>query len=279
MPNWEEDAFRQRVRDAIQAGGKSGVMSKKTGIPVDTLNKYVSLRSTPSAINALKIAEALGLSLEQLVSQDVANTSVTGFAEEQAPFTDIEAHKPSTKPADEVDNATVLKKLDFVVEQLTKMAAEKVEQKPAPVIPPRAPATVTYLPFRASAGGGSVVLEDSPGFQLDFDELSQKILGMRRKNMRLIEIDGDSMLPTFQSGDIVVADMSYPRGESMPDNGEIYVIAKEGELLVKRALWADGGVLQWTSDNPDYAPINVSGPDLNHVKIVGRVVWLWRRAH
>lgn len=207
--------------------------------------------------------------------------STVEFREDEPPYKErsSEPVKPALQAQPTGNESEILQKLNWVVDQLTKMAAEKVEQKPAPVIPPRAPATVTYLPFRASAGGGSAVLEDSPGFQLDFDDLSQKILGMRRKNMRLIEIYGDSMLPTFQSGDIVVADMSYPRGESLPDNGEVYVIAKDGELLVKRALWAEGGVLQWTSDNPDYAPIKLRGPDLNQVKIVGRVVWLWRRAH
>lgn len=81
IPNWacygavvsekidaEEMLFRERVRDAIQAGGKSGVMARKTGIPVGTLNKYVSLRSTPSAPNALKIAQAVGLSVEELAA-------------------------------------------------------------------------------------------------------------------------------------------------------------------------------------------------------------------
>lgn len=59
-------AFREHIRDAIQAGGKSGVMSKKTGIPIGTLNKYVALRSEPSAMNALKIAQAVGMTLEEL---------------------------------------------------------------------------------------------------------------------------------------------------------------------------------------------------------------------
>lgn len=66
MPNEADREFRERVRDAIQAGGKSGKMSQKTGIPIDTLNKYVSLRSVPSAVNALKIAAALGITVEQL---------------------------------------------------------------------------------------------------------------------------------------------------------------------------------------------------------------------
>lgn len=65
----EELAFRERVRDAIQSGGKSGKMSEKTGIPVGTLNKYVSLRSSPSVLNATKIAHAVGLTVEQLATR------------------------------------------------------------------------------------------------------------------------------------------------------------------------------------------------------------------
>lgn len=288
MPNWEEDTFRERVRDAIQAGGKSGVMSKKTGIPVDTLNKYVALRSAPSAINALKIAEAVGLTVEQLAggvalpNTEQGQVSVAGFSEDQAPYGERSAAHGDLEPSARTirDDSMILEKLDLVVEQLAKLTSEKAQSKPAPYVPPqRPPATITYLPFRASAGGGSVVLDDSPGLELDIDALSQQILRMRRKNIRLIEIVGDSMLPTFMSGDVVVADTSFPRRDVLPDDGELYVISKDGELLVKRALWVDVGVLEWKSDNPEFAAIRVEGEEINHVKIIGKVMWLWRRAH
>ncbi|WP_107339224.1 LexA family transcriptional regulator [Agrobacterium pusense] len=286
MPNWEEDTFRERVRDAIQAGGKSGVMSKRTGIPVDTLNKYVALRSTPSAINALKIAEALGLTLEQLAGglalPTAASTerAVTGFSEDQAPYREADVGGTEPAPVAARNDSAILEKLDLVVEQLARLTPENSQPKPASyAAPPRPPATVTYLPFRASAGGGSVVLDDSPGLELDIDALSQQILRMRRKNIRLIEIIGDSMLPTFMSGDVVVADTSFPRRDALPDDGELYVISKDGELLVKRALWVDTGVIEWRSDNPEFTAIRVQGDEINQVKIVGKVMWLWRRAH
>jgi len=89
----------------------------------------------------------------------------------------------------------------------------------------------------------------------------------------------DSMLSTFMSGDMVVADTSFPRRDDLPDDGEMYVISKDGELLVKRALWIDVGVLEWKSDNPEFAAIRVEGDEINRVKIIGKVVWLWRRTH
>lgn len=284
-----EDVFRQRVRDAIQFGGKSKTMAEKTGIPVGTLNKYVAMTSTPSVENTHKIAQALGITIEQLargefIDEVSVNTyAVSGFAEEQAPFGYSESKRDEAAPTEPFApraETAILEKLDLVVEQLAKLTSENVQPKPTPIsLPPRPPATVTFLPFRASAGGGSVVLDDSPGLELDIDALSQQILRMRRRNIRLIEIIGDSMLPTFMSGDVVVADTSFPRGDDAPLDKEIYVISKDGELLVKRALWADYGILQWTSDNPAFSPIDVKGDDINTVRIVGKVIWFWRRAH
>lgn len=146
-------------------------------------------------------------------------------------------------------------------------------QRPAPP-----PSTMTFLPFRASAGGGSVVLEDSPGLDYGVDDLAKQILDMRPKDIRLIEISGESMQPTFQSGDIVVADASYPRRENLPDDNEIYLIGKDGELLVKRAKWGEDGSLNWISDNPAFAPIpDIDDDGPGQVRTYGRVLWLWRR--
>lgn len=217
---------------------------------------------------------------------------VTGLGDmfEQAPATSSPVEKATTgdaRPvatenvggAKEKTDSVLVEKLDLLLEQMAKLSAEKQEQRPlAYTPPPRAPATITYLPFRASAGGGSVVLDDSPGLELDIDALSSEILGLRRKNIRLIEIIGDSMLPTFLSGDVVLADTSFPRRDEGPDDGEIYVIRKEGELLVKRALWVDEETLEWRSDNSDFAPVHLEGDEINQVKMVGKVVWLWRRA-
>ncbi len=103
----DELRFKEAVRDAIQAGGKSGVMAKKTGIPVGTLNKYVSLRSTPSATNAIKIAAALGISVEQLARGEFDRVE-SGKAE-------TVAAKPHEAPAAQFD-IVLLQKLGDIVQ-------------------------------------------------------------------------------------------------------------------------------------------------------------------
>jgi len=172
----------------------------------------------------------------------------------------------------------ILNRLDALQDQLGLLVANANERAPQRYQrPPPPPSTMTYLPFRASAGGGSVVLEDSPGLHYGVEDLASQIFRMRAKDIRLIEISGESMQPTFQSGDIVVADASYPRRENLPDDNEIYLIGKNGELLVKRAKWEADGSLNWISDNPAFAPIpdEDDGPD--QVRTYGRVLWLWRR--
>ncbi|WP_160009852.1 helix-turn-helix transcriptional regulator [Rhizobium sp. 18055] len=68
MEDPEELAFKERIRDVIQANGKAPLLAKKTGIPLGTLNKYVAMRSIPSVTNAAKIAAAVGVSLEYLAT-------------------------------------------------------------------------------------------------------------------------------------------------------------------------------------------------------------------
>ncbi|MDR6102753.1 phage repressor protein C with HTH and peptisase S24 domain [Agrobacterium larrymoorei] len=283
VPNMEfpsEDVFRQRVRDAIQANGKSKIVAEKTGIPLGTLNKYVAMTSTASVENTHKIAKAFGLTVEELVAGkfDTQQGSETDENESASKHPDTSVKGSGTETLDQREDSAILAKLDFVVEQLAKLTAEKTAPAPARKAQPPRPATVTYLPFRASAGAGSVVLDDSPGDQLDIDEFSSRILRMNRRNMRLIEIIGDSMLPTFVSGDYVVADTSLPGSGDLPDNGKLYVILREGELLIKRAVWVDEEVLEWTSDNSYYQPIRLENEDIDQVKIVGKVRWLIRKA-
>lgn len=136
--------------------------------------------------------------------------------------------------------------------------------------------TIKYLPLRASAGGGAVVLDESDGIDMGIDMLAENLLGVRRRNILLLEIKGDSMEPTLQERDIVVVDTSDPKTINEPDENRVYIVSIEGELFAKRARWQPDFSLHWCSDNERYAPISVIGDDFNRIKTIGRVVWLWR---
>lgn len=79
------------------------------------------------------------------------------------------------------------------------------------------------------------------------------------------------MSPFLRSGDVVlvhVADHSIR-------NGEVYAIAVDDELRVKRLVQrADGGV-EMHSDNPSpqYAMELIAADQIDRLNVIGRVVW------
>lgn len=163
-----------------------------------------------------------------------------------------------------------VEEMKSVAASASEMVRETFEPAPAP--------TITFLPLKASAGGGSAVLSESRGVDLDMDALAAKVLGVRRKHIRLLEIKGDSMFPTLANGDFAVIDTSQPMAGEDPSNDKVYVVSLHGDLFAKRALWVDPETLQWRSDNDgsQYAPIVLQREDLNQVKIIGRVIWSWK---
>lgn len=68
--NQEDNRLRERVVEAIIAGGGVSMIHKATGIPVGTISKYTAKTSTPSFLNAAKIASAAGVSLDEIAFGD-----------------------------------------------------------------------------------------------------------------------------------------------------------------------------------------------------------------
>ncbi|MEH3093352.1 MAG: helix-turn-helix domain-containing protein [Agrobacterium cavarae] len=255
------------------------------GVPAKTLEKYEQGVSELPTKLLLHMRETFNVDLTWLITGAGLMLSTEAQAEETQ---NQGATSEAPAPTEEITNITaplqtdqvIVDRLDALQEQLGILIANSSERLPERYQrPPPPPSTMTFLPFRASAGGGSVVLEDSPGLDYGVDDLALQILEMRPKDIRLIEISGESMQPTFQSGDIVVADASYPRRENLPDDNEIYLIGKNGELLVKRARWGEDRSLYWTSDNPEFSPIVDTDHDGDEIRTYGRVMWLWRRAN
>ena len=63
-----EAALRHRVAAAIADGGGPAAVSKLSGIPKGTIEKYAAETATPSVVRAAKIARALGIKLDDLAA-------------------------------------------------------------------------------------------------------------------------------------------------------------------------------------------------------------------
>ena len=83
---------------------------------------------------------------------------------------------------------------------------------------------------------------------------TKKIPRVNPSDLIAIEVHGDSMEPTLQEGDKVIAKIYIGDGFDIPNKKIIIVANQDGELLVKRLMKKDGLILL-TSDNPNYPPI------------------------
>lgn len=92
-------------------------------------------------------------------------------------------------------------------------------------------------------------------------------------NLAILTAYGDSMSPTFADGDLLLVD----RGINQIKLDAVYVIARDGELFVKRVRrrLQDGAVVI-KSDNPLFGPDDIiENGERAQLDVLGRVVWAW----
>ena len=102
---------------------------------------------------------------------------------------------------------------------------------------------------------------DSVAFRADW---IKRVLRADPRDLILIEVTGDSMAPTVEDSDLILADLAEPR---FRQDG-IYLLRHDGGLTVKRIQRRPDGKILVRSDNPKYESMVVPS-----VKIIGRVVW------
>ncbi len=84
--------------------------------------------------------------------------------------------------------------------------------------------------------------------------------------LNIITAEGDSMLPTFRDGDLVLIDTSQKTFRS----DSVYAFVKDNDIYIKRIQRIGNGI-RVISDNSDlYKPFEITGSDLETVKIIGR---------
>lgn len=128
---------------------------------------------------------------------------------------------------------------------------------------------VPIYDIRASAGAGALVEDGTPsGWQ---PYRASELTRWNIDDLAVIQVGGDSMWETLHDGDKVLVN----RGEKRIVKPGIYILAYEGELLVKRCQrnLNDGSVMV-SSDNPAYQSFIVNDPD--KLNVLGRVVWIGR---
>lgn len=133
----------------------------------------------------------------------------------------------------------------------------------------------SFVPVRyfreacVSAGHGAVNSDHTPEALL-FSREFLRTINARPRDLYLVKVKGDSMLPTLQAGWTVMIDAS-----KRAVNSGIYVIRLAGQEVCKRLEARPGGVVKVISDNRlyDEYEINAASASAEEFQILGTVVW------
>jgi phage repressor protein C with HTH and peptisase S24 domain len=145
----------------------------------------------------------------------------------------------------------------------SKPAADIAPERAQSIILPRHGA-------RSTMDGSSIQSSQIVDYVNFRAEWVQRTLGVDPRNLALIEVIGDSMSPTIDEGDLVLADVR----ETCFENDGVYILRNGRALSVKRIQRQPDESLMVRSDNSAYAPFVVS-PD--KIILAGRVVWVGGR--
>ncbi|MBO5898678.1 MAG: helix-turn-helix domain-containing protein [Clostridia bacterium] len=236
-------------------------LSEMTGIPLGTLSKILAgISDSPKLVNIVAIADALGCTLDYLISGNPENTN------------------NYTLSAQEIRLVESYRRLDDHGRELTMMVLDKecervigADVAPAAEVRSR---VLTQPPVRvstaAAAGLGkrSIRLFDMPvaagvGIDLDDDMVTELRIPDNAKTEDAdyaLRISGNSMEPKFHDGDILLVERC-----EMVEVGELGIFILDGAGYFKKF---DGDRL--LSLNPVYAPIPLR--DFNDIRCAGRVI-------
>lgn len=146
----------------------------------------------------------------------------------------------------------------------------------APILdnPDDAFVAIASVTVRPAMGGGAVVEDLVPqGRPYHFQKAwIKQSLRADPANLRIMHVEGDSMIPTLRSGDIVLVDL----GRRSPTPPGIFVLYDGMGLVAKRLEHianSEPPRVRIISDNSFYSPYECTCDEIN---IVGRIRWFAR---
>jgi phage repressor protein C with HTH and peptisase S24 domain len=139
--------------------------------------------------------------------------------------------------------------------------------------PDQAFVAIPSVAVSVSMGGGSVVDEEEEGKPYHFQRSWIRYkLRAKPADLRIMHVEGDSMLPTLHHGDIVLVDLA----RRAPTPPGIFVLHDGMGLVAKRLDHipnTDPPRVRIISDNPLYSPYEGTAEEVN---IIGRIRWYAR---
>ena len=125
---------------------------------------------------------------------------------------------------------------------------------------------ISIVPVKAQAGYGDQVFD--PVFKETLDKFSLPLPKFRTGDYFAFEVEGFSMYPTLDDGELVICSKLDPNyyTHTIKDD-QVYVFVTQDEVLVKRAInkLYRNNIITLQSDNKDYPEINLKASKLKEV--------------
>ena len=213
------ESIGDRIRETrVNKGLTQQQVADSIGVTYQNISQYERGLRKPKNETLLQIADALGVSVYELIGFNGANTNDVPIAVLQQ---QLHQHKQSDLPSN--------------VRTISSLHRQRI-----PLIGGVAAGEPIYDPEDAG------VYVESP---VDADAA--------------ITIRGDSMIPTYQDGDLV-----YIKTRPDVPEGAVAVVFLDDEATIKHVYKRPTGLTLW-SDNTAYAPMNIEFEDYNNVRIFG----------
>lgn len=138
-------------------------------------------------------------------------------------------------------------------------------------IKPKDSFCVEVLELTASAGAGMIsteIIEVIRSIEYNNAQAQQLFNGRSDKNIKIINIKGDSMQGTFESGDLIFVDISI----NSFDGDGIYVFNFGKGLFIKRLQLIKNSLLV-ISDNKFYKEWSITEDEIDQLYIHGKVLF------
>ncbi|PZQ41036.1 MAG: XRE family transcriptional regulator [Pseudomonas putida] len=242
-----------------RAGLSQSELARRLGLTPQAVQAWESGRSTPKPLMLVDIAEALNISLEDLVS-----TAIVQLNEENPGRRTVIVFPNKEDPKKSiVGNAEYLGPLDAWDDD-TPLDDDEV-----------------YVPFlkevELSAGSGRTVVEQSRENRLRFGKRTLRRQGVQPSEAVCVSVTGNSMEPVLPDKSTVGVD----RGTTSVIDGKMYAIDHDGQLRVKTLYRLPGGGIRMRSFNRDEHPdeeYTAEEMAEKGISILGKVFWssvLW----
>lgn len=213
-------------------------LHRLAGVPQPTINRILKgTTANPDTDTVKKLADALGVSLTWLLDG-------VGRGPDRP--------KSGSKPSLPEEKGNV-----------------QVWDNPDELEPDEERIWIDRFDYHFSAGSGLIQWEVREKKALPFNAAFFKAKGANPKNCKLLVLRGDSMEPWAEDKNVIMVDITATRIM----DGERYAIYFQDEPLVKQIFKEADGGLVLHSYNSRYPDKLVTPDKLEHVHIVGRVIY------